>query len=117
MRIYKPRGDDFVGTVNNLCVCRGGDFRFDLRNYVAFNQEVCSHSLHMIVAAVNEESSSLEKCEVYRHLEIVGVRTECSPEGLSIISKVYLYEECLGRELGSLYENNEIEKAYKKYLN
>lgn len=43
------------------------------------------------------------------------LRTECSPEKLSIIGKVYLYEECLGREL--LYENNEIEKAYKIYLN
>lgn len=54
MRIYEPWGDDFVGTVDDLCVSRRGDFGFDLRNYVAFNQEVCFHSFHMIIAAVNE---------------------------------------------------------------
>lgn len=102
MRIYKPRRDDFLGTVNDLCVSGGGDFRFDLRNYVAFNQEVCLYSLYMIVAAVNEENSSLEKCEVCRHLERVGMRTECSPGELSIISKAYLYQESLGCELRSL---------------
>jgi hypothetical protein len=102
MRIYEPWRYDFVGTVNDLCVSRGRDFRFDFRNYVAFNQEVCFHSLHMIVAAVNKESSSLEKREVCRHLERVGMRTECSPEELSIIGKVYLYEESSGRKFGCL---------------
>lgn len=62
MRVDKPRGNDFVGTVNDLDVVLYLYIWRNLSNPVIFDQDVGFDSSSFVVGSMNDHYSILQEC-------------------------------------------------------
>jgi len=67
MCINKPRGDNLVFTVKNLGVWGRTDFSFNLRDDIAFDQEICFDGMYVIILIMNQDSPALKKYWICWH--------------------------------------------------